>query len=280
MLWTELRHEEFAPAREASHGVCILPVGCIEKHGQHLPLGTDAFAAAHIARRAAEKEPAVVFPEMYFGEKTGAGEFDGTVMFSSKLRFDILTETCSEIGRNGFKKILILNGHGGNSAMLSNFSRSVLESKKDYMVFVSRGVPLSKRCNAILDANFDYLTDEDKESLRDFIVSKKPVGHGCFVETATAYGLYPHLVRLDKMTEEDGHSNHRFDEFAAHGLETPFLWMANYPNSYTGEAHPINERIARAMVDVEVAAVAKTIKFLKEETISNEYHKEWCAKQQ
>lgn len=279
MLWTELRNEEFAPAREAANGVCILPVGCIEKHGQHLPIGTDAFAAAHIARLAAEREPAVVFPEMYFGEKTGAGEFDGTVIFSSKLRFDILTETCREIGRNGFKKILILNGHGGNGAMLSNFSRSVLEEKRDYMVFIARGVPLAKRCNAILDANFDYLTDEDKEILRDFIVSKKLTGHGCFVETATAYGLYPHLVRLDKMTEEDGHSTHRFDEFAVHGLETPFAWMANYPNSYTGEPHPINERIARAMVDVEVAAVAKTIKFLKEETVSDEYLKEWSAKQ-
>jgi creatinine amidohydrolase/Fe(II)-dependent formamide hydrolase-like protein len=163
--------------------------------------------------------------------------------------------------------------------MLSNFSRSVLEEKRDYMVFIARGVPLAKRCNAILDAKFDYLTDEDKEILRDFIVSKKLTGHGCFVETATAYGLYPHLVRLDKMTEEDGHNTHRFDEFAVHGLETPFTWMANYPNSYTGEPHPINERIARAMVDVEVAAVAKTIKFLKEETVSDEYLKEWSAKQ-
>ena len=279
MLWTELRHEEFAPAREASKGVCILPVGCIEKHGQHLPLGTDAFAVANIARLVAEKEPVMVFPEMYFGEKTGAGEFDGTVMFSARLRLDILKETCKEIARNGFKKILVLNGHGGNAAMISYFMRSVLEEKNDYMVFSCRGVPMNRRCNTILDKNFDYLTEEDKEILRDFIVSKKPIGHGCFVETATAYGLYPELIRLDKMTAEDGYTTRRFAELSAHGIESPFTWMADYPNSYTGAAHPINERIARAFVDVEVETIADTVRFLKNETISDEYHAEWLAKQ-
>ena len=68
---------------------------------------------------------------MYFGEKTGAGEFKGTVIFSASLRQQILKETCSEIARNGFKKILLYNGHGGNQDMLSYFSRSVLYEKND-----------------------------------------------------------------------------------------------------------------------------------------------------
>ena len=109
MLWENLREEEFKDAVKESKGVCILPIGCVEKHGQHLPLGTDVMWAEELAKIGSEKEPAVVFPSMYFGEKSGAGEFDGTIIFSSKLRFDILTETCAEIARNGFKKILILN---------------------------------------------------------------------------------------------------------------------------------------------------------------------------
>ena len=122
MLWENLREEEFKDAIKQSNGVCILPIGCLEKHGQHLPVGTDVIHITEIARRAAELETACVFPTMYFGEKTGSGEFLGTVIFSPELRLQILKETCSEIYRNGFNKILIYNGHGGNQAMISNFS--------------------------------------------------------------------------------------------------------------------------------------------------------------
>ena len=100
MLWENLREEEFAGAVRESKGLCILPVGCVEKHGQHMPLGTDVHHAAAVAKLAAEKEPCVVFPAMYFGEKTGAGEFDGTIIFSAELRLRILTESCREIAQS------------------------------------------------------------------------------------------------------------------------------------------------------------------------------------
>ena len=93
MLWENLREEEFKDAITKSNGVCILPVGCLEKHGQHLPVGTDVIHITEIAKQATQKEPACVFPTMYFGEKTGAGEFAGTVIFSPELRLQILKET-------------------------------------------------------------------------------------------------------------------------------------------------------------------------------------------
>ena len=167
MLWENLREEEFKDAIEKSKGVCIVPIGCLEKHGQHMPVGTDVIQVAEIARMAAEEEDAVVFPPMYFGEKTGSGEHAGTVIFSSKLRFDILTETCREIARNGFKKILFYNGHGGNHSMIDNFSRSVLFEKNDYMVFKC---DLTTNCvPQILELDYDFLTDEDKKVLQEFV---------------------------------------------------------------------------------------------------------------
>ena len=135
MLWENLREEEFKEAIQKSAGVCIVPIGCLEKHGQHLPVGTDVIHITEIARRAAEKEAACVFPTMYFGEKTGASEFLGTVIFSPGLRLQILKETCDEIYRNGFEKILLYNGHGGNQAMISYFLRSLLYEKTPYSVF-------------------------------------------------------------------------------------------------------------------------------------------------
>lgn len=280
MLWENLREEEFEDAIRESEGVCILPVGCLEKHGQHLPVGTDVIHVTEIARLAADKETACVFPSMYFGEKTGAGEFKGTVIFSAELRQQLLKETCREIARNGFKKILLYNGHGGNQAMISNFSRSVLYEDTDYMVYdysIGSDFALPKK---LLQENYPYLTKEDRAVLKDYTDSKKRYGHACFVETGWVYGVRPETVRLDKIDQESGASTHRFDEFANLKINTPLAWMADYPNSYAGDSHEgMNERIARAMVEYSTDRLCKVIKFLKEETISAEFKREWREKQ-
>lgn len=280
MLWENLREEEFYDAIKESKGLCILPVGCLEKHGQHLPVGTDVIHITEIAKRAAEIETAMVFPTMYFGEKTGAGEFKGTVIFSPELRLQILKETCSEIYRNGFDKILIYNGHGGNQTMISYFSRGVLYEKTPYRVFdyaLGSDFATPKK---LLNEGYKYLTTEDRKILQSYNDEKKRFGHADFIETGWVYGTRPETVRLDKVYDESYESTHRFDEFNKLRINTPFAWMANFPNSYEGDMHDgMNERIARAMVDYSVGKLCEVINFLKTETVSDEYKKEWIAKQ-
>ena len=280
MLWENLREEEFEEAIALSGGVCVLPVGCLEKHGQHLPVGTDVIHITEIAKLAANKEPFCIFPTMYFGEKTGAGEFRGTVIFSAELRVQILKETCREIARNGFKKILLYNGHGGNQDMLSSFARSTLYDKSDFMVYTySLGSDFATP-KKLLNKNYNYLTKEDKEVLKSYNEQKKRFGHACFIETGWVYGTRPEVVRLDKINDESGSSVHRFDEFSERKISSPFSWMADYPNSYAGDAHEgMNERIARAMVEFSTDSLCEVVKFLKTEKISNAYHEEWIKKQ-
>lgn len=281
MLWENLREEEFENAIDASGGVCVLPIGCLEKHGSHLPVGTDAIHITEIAKIASKAEPFCIFPTMYFGEKTGAGEFKGTVMLSSELRLRILKETCGEIARNGFKKILLYNGHGGNQSMISYFSRSVLEEKCDYMVYdYSLGSDFATP-KKLLSGDFPYLTKEDRAVLNDYVLQKKRYGHACFIETGWVYGVRPETVRLDKINEESGSSTGRFDEFTRLKINTPYAWMADYPNSYAGDSHEgMSERIARAMVEYSAKRLCEVVRFLKNETISDEYKKEWLKKQE
>src|SRR6266446_10058511 len=66
--WEELTADDFHHAIELSRGTCILPFGILEKHGAHLPLGTDLVNVRYASLHAAEKEFAVVFPEYYFGQ--------------------------------------------------------------------------------------------------------------------------------------------------------------------------------------------------------------------
>jgi len=277
MLWENLREEEFLGALEQANGVCALPIGCVEAHGQHLPLGCDVMHARELTIRAAEKEPVVVFPTMYFGEKSGAGEFHGTIIFPEKLIIDILEQCCEEIGRNGFRKIIIVNGHGGNTSVVQTFVRSVLQKKRNYTVYsCNELLPFPKVILSEL-GKYPYLTEEDIEVLRAY--GGKAGGHGCFTETGWLYDIVPELVRLDKMDKVDGRSNKMFDEFTRKGIYTPFSWMGNYPNSYSADMHyGMNARIAKAMAQSTTDKLADIFKFLKEETISTEYHKQWIKK--
>ena len=281
MLWEELRQDEFLDAVERANGVCVLPIGCVEAHGIHLPLGCDVMHVRHQATIAAKKEPVVVFPPIYFGEKAGSGEYPGTIIFPQSLIAQILEQCCKEIHRNGFKKILILNGHGGNVALLKNFACSTLLKKTGYIVYVYNA-SLDKSHPKLIIENlerFPYLTDEDVEILRGYVEEKKKDGHGGFIETGWLLDAQPELTRLDLMHDLDGRSTQIWDGFTARDIYTPFGWMANFPNSLSCSRHDgLNERIARAMTDLVTDAVADVYKFLKEETVSTDHYKNWEAK--
>ena len=283
MLWEHLRGEQFKDAVKTSAGLCIVPIGCLEKHGPHAPLGTDTIIAGETARRAAEIEPAVVFPTMFFGDKGGASEFPGTVIFSLETRWRIYRETCNEIHRNGFKKILFVNGHGGNKDMLGAFSRAMMDENPDIMIFTTgANSGATPTLTGILadPETYSYLTEEDRAALQDFLDQKKVTGHACFSETARVYHYQPETVRLDGIADESGDSVHRFDDFAKRKIHTHLAWMADYPNSYHGSnEYVLNERIARAYSEFAVKQLAESIRFLKNERISDEYHAEWRAKQ-
>jgi len=280
MLWENLRSEEFKAAVEECKGVCAIPIGCVEAHSVHLPLGCDTIKAREFAVRAAEKEPVCVFPAMYFGEKNGAGEYPGTIIFPTTLIWDILEASCKEIARNGFKKIVIVSSHGGNGNMLNAFVRNFLQNKPDYLVCTY--YQKMARADVLLSQpeKYPYLTDEDKAILADFVEKKKSDGHGGFIETGCLYDICPELIRLDRMDAKSGLSTGRFKGFDALGISSGFNWMANYPNSFSADMHyGMNERIARAFAQQTVEMTSEVFKFLREETVSEVYIKEWLAKQ-
>lgn len=279
MLWENLRSDEFKEAVEKSNGVCIIPIGCVEAHGIHLPLGCDTLKAREFCVRAAEIEPAVVFPAFYFGEKSGAGEFPGTIILPTTLIFELLQACCKEIYRNGFKKILLVSSHGGNRSMLEFFNRAMLEKQPEILIYnYYQAMAYPDKVLADLES-FPYLTEEDIAVLQSFTDQGKRDGHGGFVETSCLYDVCPELVDLSKIDALTSTSTHLFDGFADNKITTPFAWMANYPNSYAADQHQgINARIAKAIAAKTVEATAKAIKFIREETVSEAYQKQWLEK--
>src|ERR1043166_2393538 len=134
--WEELTASDFREGIHRSQGTCLLPFGILEKHGPHLPLGTDLLDVRYAALHAAEEEYAVVFPEYYFGQIAEAKHEPGTMAYSRSLQLALLQETTDEMARNGCKKVLIVNGHGGNNSLLPYFAQTQLQMPHDYVLYV------------------------------------------------------------------------------------------------------------------------------------------------
>src|SRR6201997_1659229 len=137
--WEELTAGDFKEAIATAQGTCLLPFGILEKHGPHLPLGTDLLNVRYVAEHAAQEEYAVIFPEYYAGQIFEAKHEPGTIAYSPELQLRLLQETTDEMARNGCKKVIIVNGHGGNNHLLPYFAQSQLDNPHDYVVYVLAG---------------------------------------------------------------------------------------------------------------------------------------------
>ena len=95
--------------------IVLFPVGSTEQHGRHLPFDNDAFSAFEIAKRVAEKTGVIYTPVMPFGYSKHHMNFPGTITLETQTLVKVYKEVCKSLIHHGFKKIVIMNGHGGNT---------------------------------------------------------------------------------------------------------------------------------------------------------------------
>ena len=133
--WLYTTSENFPALREASGYTCVIPMGCVEKHGLHLPLGADIIEASGVALAGSQLETVTVFPDFTFGDYPDNSPTRplGSITVPMEMEMDLLEILCEQIARNGYKKILILNGHGGNISWLQAFSRRLANKKRDFV---------------------------------------------------------------------------------------------------------------------------------------------------
>jgi len=254
--WEELTAPDFVRAVEESGKTCVLPFGILEKHGPQLPLGTDLLDSRVVSVRAAEREYAVVFPEYYFGQIFEARHQPGTVAYSERLQWDLLQETCDEIARNGFTKVLIVNGHGGNGSFLPYFCQSQLSRRRNYAVFLYR--PAS-----------DPETSAQIRKMRKTTME----AHAGEMETSHMLAHRPDLVRLDQAATQSGADLNRLPSLI--DLYTGIWWYAKFPNHYAGDAAPATKPLGEFSLTQRIDALAKAIKTVKTDTHTLELQKQF-----
>jgi creatinine amidohydrolase len=129
---TALRLAELTRARcreLAANALLVWPVGATEQHGPHLPVGTDAMHAEWVATRAAdlvaERIPVVIAPTLPFGSSAHHLPFGGTMSISTETYYRVLVELTESLVSDGFRRIFIVNGHGGNHELVQLVARDV-----------------------------------------------------------------------------------------------------------------------------------------------------------
>lgn len=254
--WEELTAEDFRTAIQQAKGTCLLPFGILEKHGRHLPLGTDLLNVRYAALHAAEQEFAVVFPEYYFGQIFEAKHQPGTVAYSMELQLKLLQETTDEMARNGCKKVIIVNGHGGNEHLLPYFAQAQMASTKDYVVYVLDGERSRPGGPAKKSAGVDYHAGEN--------------------ETSDTLYTHPELTHVDRAGRESGADQKRqnLPEF----LYTGIWWYARFPNHYAGDGSVATNELGAWNVQGWISAIVEAIRAVKADDASLKIQNEFYEK--
>jgi len=256
--WDELTATDFPMALDRSSQTCILPFGILEKHGPHSPIGTDLIHVREWAARATKQEYAVVFPDYFYGQINEAKQQLGTFALPSRVIYDLLEATCDEIARNGFKKIVILNGHGGNPEFIRFFMQSFLNKRHNYVIyFYTPGT------------DDDYAKQYRQMHKSDMQTDQ----HAGESETSVLMYYRPDLMRMDRATTQSGADQKRLN---IPNLYTPIWWYASYPNHYAGEGDKATSEFGKFITDHEIASFIKALKEVKADDttlkLQNEYY--------
>jgi creatinine amidohydrolase len=254
-FWIQLTAPDFKTAIEEAQGVCIVPLGVVEKHGMQLPLGTDVVRAQEICKRAAGQEYALVFPDVYIGQIFEAKHQPGTISYSTELMIRFLDETCKEIARNGLKKIIFVNTHGGNDYFLHYFLQTQLESPRDYAAFL-----------------FRYNEDPETQKRINALRKTTTGGHADEVETGEMLAIVPEQVKMDQTTAQTGRDLNRL---SLPNIYTGIYWYAQYPNHYAGQAEDATAELGEMRLNICSNQLVETIRAIKADTTAVQLQNEF-----
>lgn len=247
MRWDHLTAPEFEKAVATCKGVGILPMGVLEAHSAHLPLGQDMLTAHATACSAAEQEPAIVLPPYPWGINHETSHLPGGMVLSVELVMRMMGEVCDEMARNGLKKIIIISGHGGNRHVIPLFVQTLTQKQRDYCVYF---------------ANVPYFTDRSEK-----MMTCKELGHACEGETSVALHLHAELVKMDALPEPFT-SLKRNEKLAEADVYGPADWYGQYPTMYVGDAIDSSAEKGKVMVDDVIAGLVKAILAVKNDDIT------------
>ena len=248
-LWQECSSDEIR-AFANSDAIVVIPTGSIEQHGPHLPVSTDSIIVSEISRRAvheANKTTAtLLLPTIMYGYSLHHMEFPGTISLSDETYVALLTEVGTCVTQHGFRRLIFLNGHGGNKAPLQ--------------LAIQRIHRRSKNRSLCVAATYWDLIRKDVQACRHS--PPGGISHAGEFETSVLMSLYPEMVKTEciaKSLPNIGDKDFDYDWYSASNISLAFQVSEFSPTGVLGDPTVANAEMGSAMM---AAAVKKISEFI------------------
>jgi creatinine amidohydrolase len=245
VLWNRMTAEELRQ-KAGADAIVLLPVASTEQHGPHLTTGVDSLLAEEGCRRVAlivaKTRAIVVAPVVWMGLAEHHVAFGGTFSVSLATYHSLLRDLCDAILRAGFRKILIVNAHGGNIAALNAFTTE-----------------LARQLNAPIATTTLYNLPHESGSYARILEDQNGVMHACEAETSMMLAAFPDCVRRDHIGHAFGPSLHT----RGLGLAPPIqLWKSFKeltPTGVIGDARKATPEKGEQLLDSAAELLAEKL---------------------
>jgi creatinine amidohydrolase/Fe(II)-dependent formamide hydrolase-like protein len=238
--------------------VALLPVGSVEQHGPHLPLDTDAFDAEYLARKVAEtcRDPKpLVLPLISYGVSYHHDDFSGTMSISPDTLSKMVYEIGMSTARHGVLKLVIINGHGGNSPAL-HFAAQMINRDAHIFTCVDTGESSDTDIDAMAETPNDV--------------------HAGEIETSTSLAIRPGLVRLDAARKFVPEFSSRYLNFSSKRGVGWYAYTARIsPTGVLGDPTKATPEKGKRMWDLMIKNLVEFVEDLKGMSLEELYHRRY-----
>jgi creatinine amidohydrolase len=239
-LWFDTLSMKEADDAAKKGKVIILPVGSVEEHGRHLPLCTDSIQPEYVAIEVAKKTGCLIAPPLRYGVCNSTRNFPGTISISFEALYRITKDVVEEFIRNGFRRILVMSGHAGQSHM------AALRLAAQEIVWNHEKENLENRPRIMVCSDYDFAYE-----LKGKYFSDKD-GHAGTIETSRVMAIKPNLV---KMKGKSSFPQLPRFEIVAHPEDS-------FPTGIIGDPTVASRRKGQMINDYVVENVVKLVKDL------------------
>lgn len=243
--WIRNTDRSLARLRKASRGVAVLPLASIESHGPHLPLGSDPICFRNVLDRVVRQETVAVLPVLEYSYVAHARLLPGAIHIRSDLLADLAENICDEVNRNGFDKVVLLHGHGGNVTLDGGFMARMLERDKPYTVY---SVPVLPGFWADIQAQ----------------AKTRDLGHACEFETSMNMAACPELVDLKALGKRTFPSQPAPDIGQA---STPMDWTVRHPDMAVGTPQAADAARGEQWLQMWADALVRHVRLIKRDKV-------------
>lgn len=232
MSWTEAK-EYFLKS-----DIAIIPVGSNEQHGPHNPLGTDHFIAKALAEEVAKRTGVLCVQVVPFGVSSHHKHFWGTIFIKPETFQEYVKDVCISLNYYGIKKIVIVNGHGGNLNVLTDLARKLRE-------------------NGIFISVFQWWPAASK--LLPELFKPEERRHACAEETSMNLLLHPRLVDMSKAVDDVPSES----VLQAEGVTLPFDTIDYTSSGVFGKSTTASAEKGKIVFEAVVEELSRHVNALK-----------------